>query len=90
MHSDGLCPLPPTTHTQGHVHFDPDGTRGNNSVRIEQYRPVETSESTTAAASSDLQREVVAYLVDANLSQLSYVEGESSSTLWPGIFLYSI
>jgi hypothetical protein len=62
------------------VHFDPDGTRGDHSVRIEQYRV-----GTSGTMAAVLQREVVAYLVDDNISQFSYIEGESNSTLWPGI-----
>ena len=61
------------------MYFDRDGTRMDDSVRIEQYR--------INATANSVQRVVVGYLVD-NITQLSYIEGESNSTLWPGLMTY--
>lgn len=58
------------------MYFDPDGTRRDNSVRIEQYRINETTPT--------MQRVLVAYLVN-NGTQLRYVESESNETVWPGM-----
>ena len=62
------------------MYFDSDGTREDNSARIQQYR----TERNGAATTSSLRRVVVAYLVD----NISYIEDEINNTLWPGMQLY--
>ena len=68
---------------QGRVRFDEHGTRQENTVRVEQYRPQESGGGGGGGGEVGVVRVLVAHLTGSGMT-LAYTAGENDSTVFPG------